>query len=105
MEISLLTKTKAVKPQSAQEAPHEIQRQAKLQEGGRPLAKAKVDTAEISGGRARTFDDKRLSVAKSALLYEASADAPEQRIDDIRERVRAGAYSVPDSSLALALLD
>jgi anti-sigma28 factor (negative regulator of flagellin synthesis) len=105
MEISLLTKAKAVKPQSAQETPQEIQRHAKPRESDSRLAKAKLDTAEISGGRANMFEDKRLSVAKSALLYETSADAPEQRINEIREQVRAGVYSVPEASLAGALLD
>ncbi|MDR3295274.1 MAG: hypothetical protein LBT26_05550 [Clostridiales Family XIII bacterium] len=101
MEISLLTKTKAVQPQPSQDAPRAV----RSEESDRPASKSKVDSAEISGSHAGNFEDKRLSVAKSALLYETSAPAPEQRIGELKGQVERNAYAVSDEDLADVLLD
>ncbi|MDR0425098.1 MAG: hypothetical protein LBH39_06605 [Clostridiales Family XIII bacterium] len=105
MEIPIITKT-TVQPQPVQEAAHEAAKTTKRDDGSAAAAaKGKTDTAEISSGHAGAFGDKRLSVAKSALLYEISSDAPERRLADIRGQVASGAYHVPDSALVDALLD
>jgi anti-sigma28 factor (negative regulator of flagellin synthesis) len=101
MEISLIGKTKALQPQTAQDPP----RIAKDGDGEKTLASRKTDSAEISAGHAVAFDDKRLSVAKSAILYDISLSAFADRLEVLTNRVEDGSYSVPDEALADALLD
>ncbi|MDR2132910.1 MAG: flagellar biosynthesis anti-sigma factor FlgM [Clostridiales Family XIII bacterium] len=100
MEISLIGKPKALQTQTAQDSSRAI----KGEDGEKTAARGKVDSAEISAGHAGAFDDKRLSVAKSAILYDISLSAFAERIEEIRERVDEGAYHVSDAELAGALL-
>jgi anti-sigma28 factor (negative regulator of flagellin synthesis) len=99
MEISLIGKTKALQRQTAQDAPR-----VPKDEDGEKLASRKVDSAEISAGHIGAFEDKRLSVAKSAILYDVSLSAFAERLEELRTRVEDGSYSVPDADLADALL-
>jgi anti-sigma28 factor (negative regulator of flagellin synthesis) len=101
MEISLIGKSKALQPQTAQEQP----RVAKGEDGERAVASRKVDSAEISAGHVGAFEDKRLSVAKSTILYDVSLSAFADRLEEIRERVEDGSYNVPAEAIADALLD
>ncbi|MDR2295612.1 MAG: flagellar biosynthesis anti-sigma factor FlgM [Clostridiales Family XIII bacterium] len=101
MEISLIGKPKALQPQTAQDLP-----KAARDEGGeKAAASRKLDSAEISAGHAGAFEDKRLSIAKSAVLYDVSLSAFTDRLEEIRQRVTDGSYEVPDATLADALLD
>jgi anti-sigma28 factor (negative regulator of flagellin synthesis) len=100
MEISLIGKPKALQPQTAQDAP----RVAKDEESEKAYGSPRVDSANISAGHASAFEDKRLSVAKSAVLYDVSLSAFADRLNDIRNRVEDGSYNVSDSDLADALL-
>jgi anti-sigma28 factor (negative regulator of flagellin synthesis) len=101
MEISFLTKTKALKPGNLRDSARGV----KNGEDDKSSVKSKTDSSEISSGRAGAFEDKRLSVAKSALLYELSVDAPESRLNEIREKIDGGEYRVDDEYLAGSLLD
>ncbi|MDR1135017.1 MAG: flagellar biosynthesis anti-sigma factor FlgM [Clostridiales Family XIII bacterium] len=105
MEISSISKARAAQPQAIQEATQDAVKNIKNDGGDRLGARSKIDKAEISSGHAGIFDDKRLSVAKSALLYDISSDTPNHRIDDIRERVASGTYAIRDDELAEALID
>ena len=101
MEISLIGKPKALQPQATQD-PHKA---ARDEDGEKAAAPRKIDSAEISVGHAGTFEDKRLSVAKSTILYDVSLSAFADRLEAIRSRVEDGSYNVPDADLAEALLD
>jgi anti-sigma28 factor (negative regulator of flagellin synthesis) len=101
MEISLIGKPKALQPKTAQDPP----RVARDEESEKTAASRKMDSAEISAGHVGAFEDKRLSVAKSAILYDVSLSAFTDRLEEIRNRVEDGSYSVPDADLAEALLD
>jgi anti-sigma28 factor (negative regulator of flagellin synthesis) len=100
MEISLIGKTKALKPQT-----QDLSRIAKDEDGEKSAASRRVDSAEISAGHIGAFEDKRLSVAKSTILYDVSLSAFADRLAELRERVEDGSYRVPDGALADALLD
>jgi anti-sigma28 factor (negative regulator of flagellin synthesis) len=101
MEISLIGKTKTLQQQTAQDAPKVV----KDDTGEKSGASRKLDSAEISAGHVGAFEDKRLSVAKSTILYDISLSAFADRLADIRSRVETGEYNVPDATLADALLD
>jgi anti-sigma28 factor (negative regulator of flagellin synthesis) len=101
MEISLIGKTKALQPQPAQDAP----KITKDEDGEKNTASRKVDSSEISAGHIGVFEDKRLSVAKSAILYDVSLSAFADRLEELRSRVADGDYDVPDAELANALFE
>jgi anti-sigma28 factor (negative regulator of flagellin synthesis) len=101
MEISLIGKTKALQAQTAQDPP----KVARDEDGEKNAGARRVDSAEISAGHVGAFEDKRLSVAKSTILYDVSLSAFTDRLAEIRGRVEDGAYNVPDEELADALLD
>jgi anti-sigma28 factor (negative regulator of flagellin synthesis) len=101
MEISLIGKPKALRPQTAQEPPKVV----KDEDGERSGGARKVDSAEISASHVNAFEDKRLSAAKSTILSDVSLSAFSERLESIRNRVEEGAYDVPDAELADALLD
>jgi anti-sigma28 factor (negative regulator of flagellin synthesis) len=101
MEISLIGKPKALQTQTAQDSPRIV----KDADGEKTVSSRKVDSAEISAGHVGAFEDKRLSVAKSAILYDVSLSAFADRLEEIRVRVEEGSYNVPDATLADALLD
>ncbi|MDR1573242.1 MAG: hypothetical protein LBS24_02915 [Clostridiales Family XIII bacterium] len=101
MEISLIGKTKALQPQTAQDPP----KIARENDGEKNAGARRIDSAEISAGHAGAFEDKRLSVAKSTILYDVSLSAFADRLAEIRGRVEEGAYDVPDAELAEALLE
>jgi anti-sigma28 factor (negative regulator of flagellin synthesis) len=105
MEISLVTKTKPLRPGQLQDSPQDSVRSAKSGEDEKAVAKSKTDSAEISSARAGAFEDKRLSVAKSALLYELALDAPGARAAELKDRVESGEYRVSDEYLADSLID
>jgi anti-sigma28 factor (negative regulator of flagellin synthesis) len=100
MEISLVGKTKALQPQTAQDPP----KTSKDDEAEKCGVSRRVDSADISAGHVGAFEDKRLAVAKSAILYDVSLSAFTDRLEEIRGRVESGAYRVPDDELADALL-
>jgi anti-sigma28 factor (negative regulator of flagellin synthesis) len=97
MEISLIGKTKALQPQTTQEAP-------KASKDEKSIDAPRVDSSDISAGHANAFEDKRLSVAKSTILYDVSLSAFSDRLEDIRGRVEDGSYEAPAAELADALL-
>ncbi|MDR1246299.1 MAG: flagellar biosynthesis anti-sigma factor FlgM [Clostridiales Family XIII bacterium] len=99
MEISLIGKTKALQPQTAQDPP-----KAPKDGDDKSAGSRRVDSADISASHIGLFEDKRLSVAKSAVLYDVSLSAFTDRLEEIRERVESGSYKVTDEELADALL-
>jgi anti-sigma28 factor (negative regulator of flagellin synthesis) len=101
MEISLIGKPKALQAQTTQDLP----KVARDGDGEKSAGSRRTDSAEISAGHAGVFDDKRLAVAKSAILYDVSLSAFADRLEEIRNRVEDGSYNVPDAALANALLD
>jgi anti-sigma28 factor (negative regulator of flagellin synthesis) len=101
MEISLIGKPKALQAQTAQDPP----KVARDEYEEKTVAARKMDSAEISAGHAGAFEDKRLSIAKSTILYDVSLSAFADRLEEIRARVEDGSYRVPDAELADALLD
>ena len=104
MEISYVNKSKTVQPQQVQDLNNDPARNIATEENKKYVLKNKVDSAEISSTHNGSFDDKRLSVAKSAILYDVSVNTSAPRIEDLKKSVENGAYRIPTDLLADAIL-
>ena len=104
MEISYVNKNKTIQPQQIQDASNDPARNISTEENKKYTLKNKVDSAEISSSHSGSFDDKRLSVAKSAILYDVSVNTSSARIEDLKASVENGTYEVPTNLLADAIL-
>ena len=104
MEISFLNKSKAIQPQQVQDATTDPNRNIAAEENKKYTIKNKVDSAEISSSHTGSFDDKRLSVAKSAILYDVSVSTSSTNIEELKSAVQSGTYEVPTDLLADAIL-
>ncbi|HVI41910.1 MAG TPA: flagellar biosynthesis anti-sigma factor FlgM [Anaerovoracaceae bacterium] len=104
MEISFVNKSKTIQPQQIQDLNNDPARNISTEENKKYTLKNKVDSAEISSSHTGSFDDKRISVAKSAILYDVSVNTSTNRIEDLKKTVGDGSYNVPTNLLADAIL-
>ncbi len=104
MEISFVNKSKAVQPQQTRDAASDPARNISTEENNKYVLKNKVDSAEISSSHSGTFEDKRIAVAKSAILYDVSVNISEDRIRELKAAIEKGAYDVPANLIADELL-
>ncbi len=105
MEISFLNKSKAIQPQQAQDTTTDPNRNISSEENKKYTIKNKVDSSEISSSHTGSFDDKRISVAKSAILYDVSVSTSSTNIEELKAAVQNGTYEVPTNLLADAILN
>ena len=105
MEISFLNKSKTIQPQQVQEAGTDPARNISTEENKKYILKNKVDSSEISSSHTGSYDDKRLSVAKSSILYDVSVNTSSASIAELKSAVRSGTYKVPTNLLADSILD
>lgn len=66
-------------------------------------SKNKLDSSDISNDRSATFEDSRVSTAKSAILYDVTVKES-GRISELKEAVKNGTYHVPTEALVDTLL-
>jgi anti-sigma28 factor (negative regulator of flagellin synthesis) len=104
MEISFLNKSKSIQPQQIQDYSNDPARNISTEENKKYSLKNKVDSAEISSSHSGSFEDKRLSVAKSAILYDVSVNTSAGRISELKKSVENGTYDVPANLIADAIL-
>lgn len=104
MEISFVNKSKAVQPQQVQDLNNDPARNISTEENRKYTLKNKVDSSEISSSHTGSFDDKRLAVAKSAILYDVSVNTSSAKIQDLKASIENGTYNVPTNLLADAIL-
>lgn len=104
MEISFVNKSKTVQPQQVQDHNNDPAKNIGAEENKKYTLKNKVDSSEISSTHTGSFDDKRLSVAKSAILYDVSVNTQTGRIAELKSKVESGSYEVPAGELADAIL-
>lgn len=65
--------------------------------------KGKTDSNDISSDRYNSFEDNRVNVAKSAVLYDVSVKESD-RIAELKAAISNGSYHVSSEDLAEALL-
>jgi len=105
MEISYVNKSKTIQPQQQiQEMNNDPARNLNTEENKKYTLKNKVDSNEISSSHIGSFDDKRLAVAKSAILYDVSVNTSSAKIEDLKASVGNGTYDVPTPLLADTIL-
>lgn len=104
MEISFVNKSKAVQPQQVRDTATDPARNISTEENSKYVLKNKVDSAEISSSHSGSFEDKRLAVAKSAILYDVSVNTSENRINELKAAIENGTYDVPTNMLAEEIL-
>lgn len=104
MEISFVHKNKPVHAQQPQEQPTDPGKNVSTKANSTSTNKNKVDSAEISNSHAGSFDDQKLAVAKSTILYEVSVGTQTDRIAEIKSKIENGTYDIPGSLLADAML-
>lgn len=104
MEISFVNKSKAIQPQQQQDANIDPARNISTEENKKYVIKNKVDSLEISSSHSGSFDDKRIAVAKSAILYDVTVNPNAAEIQELKESVQKGAYDVPANILADIML-
>lgn len=104
MEISFLNKSKAIQPQQVREIDSDPAKNISTEENRKYESKNKVDSAEISSSYSGSFDDKRLSIAKSAILYEVTINTNINRVNELKDSVEKGTYDVPANLIADAIL-
>ena len=66
-------------------------------------SRAHTDSNDISADRSGAFEDSRVSVAKSAVLYDVSVKESD-RIAELKAAIANGSYHVSSEDLAEALL-
>jgi len=103
MEISSVNNSKSIL-QQINDMNNEPARNVSTEENKKYTLKNKVDSNEISSSHTGSFDDKRLSVAKSAILYDVSVNTSSAKIEDLKASVENGSYNVPTNLLADAIL-
>lgn len=86
-----------------QDIASESTRKADIKETQGSVAKVKTDSAEISGERTTSFEDSRINVAKSAVLYDVTVKESD-RLSELKKAVQNGTYHVSASDIADAML-
>ena len=104
MEISSINKSKHVQPQQVQDKATDPARNISTEENKKYVLKNKVDSSEISSSHSGSFEDKRISVAKSAILYDVSVGSSQKTIQELKATVENGSYDVPSNLIAEEIL-
>lgn len=104
MEISFLNSNKAIQPQQVQDQNNDVNRNLATEENSKYTFKNRVDSSEISSAHTGTFEDKRITVAKSAMLYDITVARDDNKVADLSQSIKEGTYNVPDDLLAKAIL-
>lgn len=103
MEISSVNNSKTIL-QQVSDINNEPSKNISTEENKKYTLKNKVDSSEISSSHTGSFDDKRLSVAKSAILYDVSVNTSSSKIEDLKASIENGTYNVPTNLLADVIL-
>lgn len=104
MEISFISKSKHVQPQQVQDRATDPARNISTEENKKYVLKNKVDSSEISSSHNGSFEDKRISVAKSAILYDVSVGTSQKTIQELKAKIDNGTYDVPSNMIADKIL-
>ena len=104
MEISFVNKSKLIQPQQLQDPSNDPAKNISTEENKKYTLKNKVDSTEISNSYSGAFDDKRITVAKSAILYDVSVGTQDKRIAELKAQIDKGEYDVPANLIADEML-
>ena len=103
MKIGLGNNNTTVQSKIGQETATESTRKADVKENKISIAKTKTDSTEISSNHNTSFEDSRINVAKSSILYDATVKESD-RLSELKSAVQNGTYHVSASEIADAIL-
>jgi len=103
MKISFQNNNKLVQSKQTQDVSNDAAKNIDTGDNKNVSQKNKVDSTKISSSHNASFDDKRLSGAKSAILLDVSVNTSD-RIQELKESVKNGTYKVPTELLAEEIL-
>lgn len=104
MEITSLNKNNSIQPQKVNDSPADAAKKISTEENNKYVAKNQVDSSEISESHSGSFADKKIMVAKSAILYDVSVNTSTKKIDELKNAIESGTYDIPAEELAEAIL-
>ena len=103
MKIGLGNNNTKVQSKIGQETVTESTRKVDVKENKNTIGKTKTDSTEISSNHNTSFEDSRINVAKSAVLYDVTVKESD-RLSEIKKAVQNGTYHVAASDIADAIL-
>lgn len=103
MKIGLGNNNTTVQSKIGQETATESTRKVDAKESLSSTGKIKTDSAEISSNHNTSFEDSRINVAKSSILYDATVKESD-RLSELKNAVQNGTYHVSASDIADAIL-
>lgn len=104
MEISFLNKTKGIQPQKTSDTATDPAKKISTEEDSIHSIKNQVDSSEISESHSGSFEDKKIMVAKSAILYDVSVNTSAKKIEALKQAIENGTYDIPAEELAETIL-
>lgn len=104
MEVTILNNNKSVQPQKLNDAASDPVKKITTEETEKYAQKNQVDTSEISSSHSGSFEDKRLMIAKSAILYDVSVNTSVSTVEELKNSVNNGTYEVSSEKIANAIL-
>ena len=102
MEISFVNNDKAIQPKQIRDQNEDANRNVSSEDNKKYTMKNRVDSAEISSSYSGNYEDKRITVAKSQMLYEVSNGS--DRIEELSQQISEGTYNVSGELLAKVIL-
>ena len=103
MKIGLGNNNTTVQSKIGQETTTESTRKVDVKENKNTIGKTKTDSTEISSNHNTSFEDSRINVAKSSILYDATVKESD-RLSELKSAVQNGTYHVSASEIADAIL-
>jgi len=106
MEVNILNSNKSMQTQKLNDASSDPVKKITTEETSQYAQKNQVDTSEISASHSGSFEDKKLMIAKSAILYDVTVGtSPNSRgIEELKTAVQNGTYEVPAEDIADAII-
>ncbi|MDD2483986.1 MAG: flagellar biosynthesis anti-sigma factor FlgM [Eubacteriales bacterium] len=104
MEITILNSNKNIQTQKLNDLSSDPVKKITTEETEKYAQKNQVDTSEISSSHSGSFDDKKLMIAKSAILYDVTVGTSPQKIEELKTSVDNGTYDVPSEKIADAII-
>lgn len=109
MKIGYIGKANNIQQKQIQDSQNDKVGKSSISEAGKQYSiLSKVDSAKISKANLGVYDDKRLAMAKSSILYDVSVEesiSNSDKIASLTTQIAQGAYHVPSDTLANSILN
>ena len=104
MEVTILNNNKSVQTQKMTDLTSDPVKKIAAEETENYTQKNQVDTAEISSSHSGAFEDKKLMIAKSAILYDVSVNTSTKTVEELKAAIDNGTYKVSSEEIANSIL-